>query len=197
MAECDYCDSCDYCNTLCQDGCEICNTCQSFCQLGQNSNNGFSFSRCVAKDEIIGPVEYDEYGNEVSTWFTRNTWNEAINRINSIYSRGSYSNASYRRISNNYTDTFMTFEEYKRVADAIGYNYSSEIKKDSVIYGKYFSDLADKIANMPYVSTQCNTCNTSCNTCESCQDCNAECDWCDYCDFCDSGCCENEEDNKK
>lgn len=188
MAECD---SCDYCDVECEDGCEVCNSCQSFCELGQNSSNSFSFSQCVEKDEIIGPMAYDEKGNDISSWFTRNTWNEAIARINSIYGEGSYSDASEYQIEKNTSDLFITFDEYKRVADAINYTYDSNIEKNAVIYGTYFSDLADKIANLDYKTNQCDTCNTSCNTCETCQDCNAECDKCDYCD---SGCCTTPEE---
>ena len=200
MAEgsyCDSCDSCDYCDTECEDGCEVCNTCQSFCELGQNSENGFSFSKCIASGEIIGPPKYNSSGKNISTWFTRDTWNEAITAINNVYNDGDYEDASEYCISKNTSDEFMTFAEYKRVADAIGYSYPNSLKKDEVIRSKYFSDLETKIATLKYKSNQCNRCNTSCNTCETCEDCDAECDWCDWCDscdFCDSGCCETKND---
>ncbi len=176
------CDSCDYCDTTCEDGCEVCNTCQSFCELGQNSDNKFEFSKCISAGQIIGPPVYNSQGENISTWFTRDTWNEAIEAINSVYLTGDYSNASDSCIDANTSDLVMTFSEYKRVADAIGYSYAEEIKEDAVIKSKYFSDLENKIANLDYKENQCNSCNTSCNTCESCEDCNAECDSCDYCD---------------
>ena len=122
MAECDTCDTC------CSDGCEGCNSCQSFCVLGQNSDNKFEFSRCVAKDEIIGPPLYDDEGEEISTWFTRDTWNEAIEQINAVYSAGDYSNAKDNCIDLNDSDDFMTFSEYKRVAESIDYTFPDEIK---------------------------------------------------------------------
>lgn len=179
------CDSCDTTDT----GCKTCNTCQSLYQLGPSSNNEFSFSKCVAKDEIIGPPIYNENGINIAPWFTRDTWNEAIKRINEIYLKGAKQNAKDYTIDLNTSDKFMTFAEYKRVAEAIDYEYPKEIKQNAVMYGKYFSDLANAIASMNYIEGQCEICNSSCNSCESCEECNAECD------TCDSGCCETTEED--
>lgn len=200
MAEGSYCqDGCDYCtdrtcDTVCSDS-RYCQTCESFCEHQQISNNGFTFSACVAKNEIIGNVVY--YKNGVRTkGFSRDTWNEAIERINAIYGEGDHSNAAASQISLNNTDEFMTFDEYKRVADAIDFDYDSNIQKNAIIYGQYFKDLENAVAKMLYKSNQCDTCNATCNVCETCQSCNKECDTydCDHCnyrcDVCDTGCCE-------
>jgi hypothetical protein len=95
----------------------------------------------------------------------------------------------------------MTFDEYKRVADTIGFRYDTNIQQNAVIYGKYFSQLANAIGKMNYISNQCNTCNATCNVCETCETCDNEgqvsCGDCQYCDWCDAGCCEPADDEEE
>lgn len=46
------------CQTNC-DSCQDCDTCQDYCESRQCSENGFKFSACVEKNEIIGPGYFD------------------------------------------------------------------------------------------------------------------------------------------
>ena len=198
------CTSCVTCQN-CDEGCQgTCDSCQGFCETNrEDSNNAFSFSKCVAKDEIIG-VGY----------FSRDTWNEAISQINEVFSQGvGYNgngkgvstpyNAESSTISLNSTDLFMTAAEFKRVATAADMAVNdSLIAKDQIIYGSYFSSLANAVAHLHYKSYQCDLCNSSCDVdCDNCQSCNAGCDGCDSqcgdycCDCCDNNCCDNNTPN--
>lgn len=173
------CTSCNDCNT-----CMVsCKTCQAFCQTKQNSDNGFEFSQCVVSGEIIGPG-----------YFTRETWNEAIKKINSIFDKGEFKNAKEYKINENSSDTHIKASEFKRVAKAANYTSdNSNIEKDEIIYGTYFTKLENAVANLEYKENQCNSCNANCdggcNTCEdclsSCNSCNSQCgQYCCSCNTC-------------
>ena len=198
------CTSCVRCQN-CDEGCQgACDSCQGFCETNrEDSNNEFTFSKCVAKDEIIG-AEY----------FSRATWNEAITRINAIFAKGTGNggngkgvsrpyNAISSQIEANSTDLFMTAEEFKRVATAANMEVdNTKIVKDQVIYGSYFSSLANAVAHLHYKSYQCDLCNSSCDVdCDNCQRCDSSCDGCDSecgdycCDCCDNDCCDNNTPN--
>ena len=173
---CSGCDSCQIC-----DGCMVdCEDCQSFCETGgQNSNNGFSFDKCISSGEAMTPD---------STGFSRNDWNNAINRINSVFREGSQSNASSSTISTNTSDLYLSAAEFKRVASAAGYTSdNSNIVSGALIYGTYFSRLENAIANLKYKWGQCDMCNAACDGgCNECMSCDSGCEgettYCCHCD---------------
>ena len=200
---CDYCGGCDSCEK-CDEGCQgACDTSEAFCATKQNSDNGFKFSKCVTSGQII----CDQINDETSKYFSRDTWNEAIEKINSVFSKGGATpnekgttaptTAESSKITKNTTDKFITAAEFERVALAIDHT-NDNVKSNAVIYGKYFTDLENAIANLKYKDYQCSSCNSSCDVecdkcqiCDdgSCQTCNAECN--DYC--CDCDCCDNDQ----
>ena len=158
-----YCASCDSCQGC--DTCQGCDSCLAFCETGgQNSRNGFSFGKCIATGQAMTP---DGSG------FSRTNWNAAISQINSVFNRGSVSNASWATISTTGA-TYMTANEFKRVASAA--NYTSDhgnIYSGAIIYGTYFSRLENAVANLNYKSNQCNHCNSGCNDCVTCDSCDS------------------------
>lgn len=178
------CQTCELCNTGCQ---EPCDSCQSFCETGgQNSSNGFSFSSCVSSGQIIGPGYFD-----------RDTWNEAISRINSVFSEGGQQSASGSKISKCTSDVFITAAEFNRVSNAADATIS--VNKNDIIYGSYYEDLEMAVANLDYKWGQCDQCNIECDkTCNKCETCDGGCDGCDSecgnycCDCCDHDCCDND-----
>ena len=181
-AECLSCIDCEIC-----DGCEVeCESCESFCETGgQNSRNGFSFGKCVATGQVM---------TSDNTGFSRTDWNNAINRINSVFRTGAH-NASWATISTTGA-TYMTADEFKRVATAAGYTSDNgKIYSGAIIYGSYFSRLENAVANLKYKWNQCNTCNSSCDGgCNECQSCDSSCNGCNsecggYCCSCNS--CED------
>ena len=199
MEGCDYCAECNVCQ-LCDTGCQPgCDTCQGFCESDQNSYNNFSYSKCVSSGQIIC---------DNSTYFSRETWNEAIDTINNVFSKGRSSaggrkgctdptNANDSKISRNETDTHITAAEFERVASTVGHS-NKNVALNAVIYGSYFSDLAGAVAALQYKSYQCDTCNSSCDIeCDKCQKCDTGCQGCDAecedycCHCCDNDCCDN------
>ncbi len=192
------CQSCELCNSGCQVGCD---SCEGFCEVGaQNSRNGFEYSSCIQSGQIIGK----------SKGFTKSTWNEAITRINYIFRQGgarssrkgctSPTTASGSQISDfdsaNPNEDYLTADEFNRVANAAG--CSTRVQSNYYIYGTYFQNLENAVANLRYKSYQCETCNSSCDiTCDVCQKCDEGCNGCDSecgnycCDCCDNNCCDN------
>lgn len=172
---CEGCNSCEIC-----DSCEVdCEDCQSFCETGgQNSSNGFSYSKCIAAGQTITP---DNSG------FTLSDWNSAINRINSVFSEGGQSDASYATIGT-FSGRYLTASEFKRVANAAGYTSDNGvIQPNSLIKGSYFSSLQNAVANLNYKWNQCDTCNAGCDGgCNECMSCDAKCEAeVEYCCHCD------------
>lgn len=191
----------------CPTGCNMCNSCQTcltYCQLEQNSSNNFSFSACVSSGEIIGPDD---------GYFNRDVWNEAIEQINSVFSKGIGGKTQIGKCTD---DLIIYAEEFERVANVVAKSsgevlklakskekiteeeekvYSSYgITTNDVIYGRYYEDLALAIANLQYNKTgeysgQCDSCNSGCDSCNS--SCNSgDCN--DCCNCCDVDCCDND-----
>lgn len=179
------CQSCQLCDSGCQ---EPCDSCESFCETGgQNSSNNFSFSACVSSGQIIG-VGY----------FDRGVWNEAIDMINSVFSEGSKQSASSSKINRCNNDLFITANEFERVAGTANY-YNVGVGQNKVIYGLYYEELENAVANLNYKWGQCDQCNVDCDkTCDKCETCDGGCDGCDSecgnycCDCCDNDCCDND-----
>ena len=181
-AECLSCINCEIC-----DGCEVvCEICESFCENGgQNSNNGFSFGKCIATGQAITPD---------NTGFNRTNWNNAIAQINAVFNTGVY-NASWATIPTTGA-IYLSADEFKRVATAADYTSDNgNIYSGAIIYGTYFSRLEEAVANLNYKWDQCDVCNVSCDGgCNECQSCDAGCNGCnaecgEYCCSCDS--CED------
>lgn len=179
LIECVSCDGCEGCNT-----CQGCISCESFCENGgQNSRNGFSFGKCIATGQAI---------TSDNTGFSRTDWNNAINRINSVFRTGVY-DASWATISTTGA-TYLTADEFKRVATAADYTSDNgNIYSGAIIYGTYFSRLENAIANLKYKWNQCNTCDSNCDDCVNCDGgCNAGAEketneYCCSCDTCQTG----------
>lgn len=166
------------CQTNC-DSCQDCDTCQDYCQSRQCSENGFKFSACVEKDEIIGPGYFDY-----------SVWDKGIEQINEVFSRGRRGNPSkISKFEKTNRPQFLTADEFIRVCNGMKQNgeslYSSlnahingnKIKKDEVIYSKYFKDLETAIAKLEYHRHQCESCNANtCNTCDGCEGNNSCCE---------------------
>lgn len=203
MEGCNFCGGCDSCEK-CDEGCQgTCDSSEAFCATDQNSNNGFKFSKCVASGQII----CDQINDKASKYFSRDTWNEAIQKINEVFSAGGAipndkgtqapTTAESSKISKNITDKFITAAEFERVATVVNHK-NDNVKSNAVIYGKYFTSLEEAVANLEYKDYQCSSCNHSCDVecdkcqlCDdgSCQTCNAECN--DYC--CDCDCCDSDQ----
>lgn len=167
------CKKCVQCETA--DACtSLCNTAQTYCKKQQNSDNNFSFSSCVSSGEIIGPGYFD-----------RDCWNEAISKINSVFTKG-IAPATESTISS-CTDSFITADEFNRVASAADCDVI--VVSDGIIYGTYYEALEDAIANLQYKSDQCDSCNIKCNaTYDKCVTCNASCNSCNA--ECGDSCCD-------
>lgn len=159
-----YCKSCVECQGCVK--CQGCDECLSFCETGgQNSANGFSFGKCVSSGQIIS---FDNTG------FSRSNWNDAIERINSVFLEGDSNNAAWATISINNSDIYMKADEFKRVASAADYTSdNSSIYSGAIIYGTYFSRLEDAVANLNYKWNQCDHCDSECNDCVTCDACDS------------------------
>ena len=164
---------CQSCNS-----CQGCNSgCQNYCKTGQNSNNGFQYSYEPKLNNIMGPGFFD--------W---NVWNEGIDKINEVFSRGkttardtSIYPATISRHEvdiNNEITKFMTADEFKRVCNSLTNNAitmnvalknfidNGQIEKDKVIYAEYFQQLQNAIQSLYYGAGQCQRCNNGCESCD-------------------------------
>lgn len=158
LTKCTSCDSCQNCNA-----CQSCNKCQAYCQSTQSSNNNFTYNKCFSTGQYIC--------ND-TTGFSRENWNAGIAKINEVFNTG-IAPATSSNISTNTADTFLTADEFKRVAGATEYENVNEITKGGLIKGSYFTKLESAIAVLKYKTTQCDKCNAGCQICINC---NSGCD---------------------
>lgn len=158
LTKCSSCDSCQNCNI-----CQSCDACETYCESNQSSDNNFKYNKCFSTGQYIC--------ND-TTGFSREDWNAGIARINKVFNTG-IAPATGANISKNTSDTFLSADEFKRVAKAAEYSNINEITKNGLIYGKYFSKLESAIATLNYKKTQCRKCNAGCQICDAC---NSGCD---------------------
>ena len=165
------------CQTTCN-SCQDCDTCQNLCESRQCSESGFTFSSCVAKNEIIGPGYFDY-----------KVWNKGIKQINKVFREGEKGHpGEISEFTTNGQPQFLSAAEFIRVCNGLQRNDESlysplanhingnKIKKDAIIYGQYFQDLEKAIANLKYHEDQCDNCNSGCNTCDGCEGNNSCCE---------------------
>ena len=170
---CNSCVTCQTCNRSCN-GVSGCLSCQSFCQTDQkvSSRQGqFSWGVSVTSDSLF---------------FSRDTWNKIIEYINNARAAGTLSNSGLTALTKD-NNTFMTASKFNEVSSALfnlGGNDSAHSKKTvyavgsnekpegDIVYGSYFTNLADQANHLKYKSNQCDLCNTGCNNCNNCQGCN-------------------------
>lgn len=149
-------------NTCCVTG--GCQTCQSACQLGsQTPYSSFQYSVVPAKDVIISPQK----GH-----FSRDVWNEGIERINNVLSQFDLPEGDRGQLSKA-TGTHMTAAEFNKVANKVGAN---SVSPGDLIEAKLFTALANKIAAFKYLENQCDSCNAGCDTCNYSETYNCGCD---------------------
>ena len=168
-AACQSCNSCEKCNSRCQVTCNkkqvFCNVCQTFSEaVGKD----FSWSKCAVKNESIAPGYFD-----------KDVWDEIIKYINKARKKG-IKQSTGNTISISTKDAVDPFSanEFNRVATSVNYD-NSNIKSDKVIYGSYFSDLANAASRKNISSSACDTCNAKCDGgCNACQSCNTKCNGC-------------------
>lgn len=167
-AACQNCNACQKCNDKCQ---VICNKIQVFCNACQTYREAvgksFSWSKCAVKDESIAPGYFD-----------KEAWDEIIEYINKARSKGE-KHSTGGTIATSTTKAVDPFsaKEFNRVADSANYN-NSNIKSGEVIYGSYFTSLANAASGNNISSSACDVCNAACDGCVTCQSCNTKCNGC-------------------
>ena len=168
------CLSCETCETC--DGCESpCNICQNYCENVQNSNNKFKFTACVSSGQIIGTLDDELKGYN---YFNRNRWNDAIKRINNVFTTGKEDGWGNTISLCSNSEEFISAQEFNRVASAADF-FNTGVEQNGVIYGSYYEKLQTYIKNLNYKNTQCEKCNIVCDiTCDECQLCNISCNGC-------------------
>ena len=192
-AACQRCNSCQKCNTKCEVACNkkqvFCNSCQTFSEaVGKD----FSWSKCVAKNESIAPGYFDKAA-----------WDKIIDYINDARDKGKKQSTGGKISTSAKKDVDpFSASEFNRVATSVNYN-NSNIKSNEVIYGSYFSDLANAASQKNISSSACDTCNAKCDGgCNACQSCNTKCNGCNsetthgsYCCSCNT--CQSKGEVKK
>lgn len=213
---CQLCNVCQSCNTACNAS-SGCNSKQTFCSNKQVYsdliNEDFSFSQCVAKNEII--CKLDEKNH-----FNRSVWNEIVTYINDAFDKGvspltdksdkktggiqAGSKGGSSGVTADTTNLFITATQFVKIAtalDNLGGHTTNDavdtlsslktIKENDVIYGHYFESLEEYATSLKLKNTQCDDCNAGCNvTCNLCQKCNEGCqDNCDASSHTKTVCC--------
>lgn len=181
--------ACDSCNMECQ-SCESCNTCQTYCQSKQCPESTFTFSKCAASGEIIGPGYFD-----------LPVWNEAISKINEIRTAANYGNGTTYEER---TATHVTHTEFNAMKDILGATIYEDIdnkilkspqeaRKDiDIVKGVYFQSLELAVTKYNYLATQCDRCNSGCQSCDI--SCDALCNGCNGCNTECCQCCDSHSD---
>ena len=189
---CNNCDTCQNCDNKCDGPAEGCLTCQGFCEKSQSVSSrlgGFGWGVSTATDAFF---------------FSRNTWNSIINYINNARADGSKQSSGLSLLGQD-TNEFMTAAKFNEVSNAI-FNQGTSSSygqitvtggpEGSIVYGSYFTALADQASKLKYIYGQCDLCNTKCDDCDKCQGCNL-CESSDWSNgVCTSGnsssdCCES------
>lgn len=189
---CQSCEGCNSCNS-CQGchGCNSCNTCQT-CDTTCNgpSNGCLSCEAFCESDQLVSSWEGSfSWGVSVSAdslFFSRDTWNKIIKYINKARLAGEEEDSGLSSLSLD-TNEYMTADKFNQVSNALfnlGGNSSQykektvyavgskEKPKGDIVYGSYFTQLADQANHLKYKSDQCDLCNIKCDECNECQNCN-------------------------
>lgn len=174
---CNSCDTCQTCNASCNGPVNGCLQCEGFCQIDQTVSSWqgeFSWGVSVTSNSLF---------------FSKSTWNKIIKYINKARAAGDTTKGvtSGLKALKEDDNTFMTASKFNEVSSALfnlGGNDSIHSKKivyavgsderpeGDIIYGSYFTNLADQANHLKYKSNQCDLCNTGCNNCNECQNCN-------------------------
>ncbi len=174
LCDCDCDCDCGFCNTGCL---TPCNVCQSFCEVGRQlaSQNGMSYN--------FGPFNRDDIIIKVMPQSVYNAMGEAIERMANY---GSKQDSGGWTWSPETRDHIYADKTNELIAGANSLRGGTVVQgvptltKDvSIVYGSYFTAIANAINHMLLNQEACHRCNTGCDvTCES---------GCDGCDSCNTG----------